>query len=864
MPARIPVSTYRVQFNREFGFAQAHELVAYLYELGIGDLYASPLLKARPGSAHGYDVVDYGALNPEIGTEEEFRRLARCLQRRDMGLLLDIVPNHMGIADPSNRWWADVLENGSSSPYARFFDIDWHPPKAELAGRVLLPILGDQFGNVLEDQKIQARFAGGIFTIQVYAIHLPLAPRTWNLILEPVLNALRARRSEDDPSILELESIMTALRHIPDSPRDRAREKEFARRRLEAWASDPDIRQTLDHWLDKLNGTRGDARSFDGLEALLAEQAYRLSYWRVASDEINYRPFFDIHELAAIRVEDPAVFQAVHALVFRLMTEGLVQGLRVDHPDGLVDPESYFQSLGPTYIVAEKILSHDERLRAWPIHGTTGYDFANLVNGLFVDSRHRRAFRRIYHRCTGAAPAFEDVVYESKRLILRKFLYAELYGLAKKLDQLSEQHRSSRDFTLNGLQDALAEIIACFPVYRTYIRATVTPEDRAVIEQAVRSAKRRNPATPVSIFDFVQNALLTPGEFVWRFQQLTAPVMAKGLEDTAFYRYYPLASLNEVGGTPEAFGISPRRFHRKCIERQSAWPHGLSASSTHDTKRSEDVRARLNVLSEIPFEWERAVLRWRAMNAPGIDPNEEYLLYQTLVGTWDVPDEAYAGRIEQYMVKALNEAKVHTSWINPDEAHLRSVRDFLRRILAGASFVSDLAAFVAPVAHAGRLNSLAQTVLKIAAPGVPDFYQGTELWDSSLVDPDNRRPVDYARRREMLASIRKERPSSVDAPEMKMFVIQRALTFRRAHRELFTQGEYVPLDGGRRTIAFARRFGTQSAVAAVGRFFMSAEPWGQIRLPPGRFRDIFTGREFTGQASAAELFSDLPVVLLER
>jgi (1->4)-alpha-D-glucan 1-alpha-D-glucosylmutase len=843
-----------LQFNRAFGFAQAHELVAYLYELGISDVYASPILKARPGSPHGYDVVDYASLNPELGSEEDFRALARCLQRRDMGILMDMVPNHMGIADPSNRWWADVLENGPTSSYARYFDIDWDPPKAELAGKVLLPILGDQFGNVLESGRIQIRFVDGLFLAQVYDIHLPLAPKSWNRILEPVRNSLPHASPE-------LESIMFVLRNFPETAADRAREKEFVRRRLLALT---DIHPAIQEWLVKLNGVRGDPRSFDGLEQVLAEQFYRLSYWRVAADEINYRPFFDINELAAIRVEDPDVFREVHALPFRLLQEGLIHGLRIDHPDGLLDPEAYFQSLVPCYVVAEKILAEDERLRPWRVYGTTGYEFAAMVNGLFIDRRHRRAFRRLYERFTGERRSFEDIAYESKKLILRKFFWSELHGLAKKLDRISEQHRSSRDFTQNSLHDALTEIIACFPVYRTYIRSTVSPEDRAVLELAVRQAKRRNPATPGSIFDFVLSALLTPGEWVGRVQQLTAPVTAKGIEDTAFYRYVPLASLNEVGGSPDRFGTPVKRFHRRCQERRSSWPHGLSASSTHDTKRSEDVRARLNVLSEIPVEWERAIRRWRAMNASDIDPAEEYLLYQTLVGTWERVDDAYVSRIESYMVKALNEAKVHTSWLNPDEEHLRGMREFVRRILGSPAFVEDMSAFVASISRAGRLNSLAQTLLKIAAPGVPDFYQGTELWDSSLVDPDNRRSVDFARRQEMLASIRGGIPSDVEAPEMKLFLIHRALQFRRAHRELFAEGDHVPLEAGRRAIAFARRFGGEAAVAAVGRFFLSPERWGEIDLPEGRYSDIFTGREFAGRVSLSELFSVIPAVLLEK
>jgi (1->4)-alpha-D-glucan 1-alpha-D-glucosylmutase len=698
------------------------------------------------------------------------------------------------------------------------------------------------------------------------------------------------RDHENDPEVVELESISTALRHLdPSNYTEYQREKEVTRRRLSAVG--PRVHRAIQESLSVLNA------HVDQLEPLLDEQPYRLSYWRVAADELNYRPFFDIYDLAAIRVEDPRVFAEVHRRIVPWARGGLVTGLRVDHIDGLRDPEGYVRSLrdacGDCAVFVEKILMQDEALRPeWDVQGTTGYEFANLVNGLYVNPQNRKAFRELYARFTGSDRDFSDVLYESKQLIVRRFMWAEVHTLARALDRISERHRMTRDFTLNSLQEALAEVIACFPVYRTYIRGTpVSAEDRESIQTAIRAAKRRNPATPTPIFDFVSSVLLVEEaddermEFVFRFQQLTGPVMAKGLEDTAFYRFYPLASLNEVGGNPEIFGIPIERFHRKNQERAASRPHGLSATSTHDTKRSEDVRARLNVLSEIPAEWERTLLRWREMNAalktnlggaPVPDANEEYLLYQTLVGTWEGGGDEYVSRIQAYMNKALKEAKLHTSWINPNEAYDRAVQEFVAAVLH-SPFAADLNEFVSSrIARPGMLNSLSQTFLKIASPGTPDFYQGTELWDFSLVDPDNRRPVDYARRRELLAAVRREpNPASLLENDrdgrIKLFVIHRALEFRRQRRELFLQGQYRPLEcDSARVCAFARTLGGEAVIAAAGRFFASAEDWGPSALSgvePGTYRDIFTGRTFEaaqGTLRVADIFSPLPLSLLER
>jgi (1->4)-alpha-D-glucan 1-alpha-D-glucosylmutase len=984
--ARIPVSTYRLQFNRDFTFGQARSLVDYFDELGVTDLYSSPVLKARPGSVHGYDVVDPTRLNPEVGAEEEFAALARELRGRGMGLLMDVVPNHMCIAGSENRWWLDVLENGPSSPFARFFDIDWNPPNPNLKNRVLLPILGDQFGRVLENQEVRVTYRDGAFHANYWETSLPVAPRTSTLVLELALEHLRGadggRPAQAEPraDVLELESIITSLRNLPPRTetdparvRERLREKAVARRRLSALVRESnEARAAVHAALDRLNGQKGDPRSFDQLAQLISDQAYRLSFWRAASDEINYRRFFDINELAAVRVEERPVFTAVHEVVFRLMRQGFVTGLRVDHVDGLHDPYKYLTDLQrdartalrrapsgageadgdgvrdgggdaaggrPCYVVVEKILGHDEQLRRdWPVHGTTGYEYLNLLNGVFVEGENGGAFRELYEEFTGRRVRFEGLLYQCKRLILRHAMSSELHVLARRLDRIKDQSRHTRDFTLNSLQEALAEVIACFPVYRTYVRRShdsISVDDRLHINAAVRAAKRRNRAQDTSIFDFVGSVLLLEDpkgltreqraerrDFVLRFQQLTSPVTAKGLEDTAFYRFYPLSSLNEVGGEPAIFGTPTARFHERNEDRREAWPHTLSTTSTHDTKRGEDVRARLNVLSEIPEEWNRAIHRWRELNRPhksrveGVeapDANEEYLFYQTLVGTWpfeagdDETHEVYVGRIQGYMLKAVKEAKLHTSWINPNEEYERAVTDFVGSVLdrvRSAEFLADLEAFQRVTARAGMLNSLSQTLLKIASPGVPDFFQGTEVWDFSLVDPDNRRPVDYDLRRRLLSTFRagegEDRPALVAEllarphdGRVKLYVTSRALNFRRRNAQLFAAGEYVPLEvAGRRArcaVAFARRHGGREALVVAGRFFtrlgagvdgplrLAPEAWGDTALRLGetvagaRFRDVFTGREFAaragdgwGELPLAELLSPLPVALLER
>jgi (1->4)-alpha-D-glucan 1-alpha-D-glucosylmutase len=972
---RIPLATYRLQFNHQFTLRRAAALVDYLHALGVSDVYASPLLAARPGSLHGYDVVDPTKLNPEVGGEEEFADFARRLKERGMGLVMDVVPNHMCVAGSANKWWNDVLENGPSSAYAHFFDIDFRPPKANLENKTLLPTLGDQYGRVLENQELKLGYRRGAFTVSYYETRLPVAPRTYTFVLARVVERVKGQLGEYHADVLELESIVTALSHLPprtetdpERVRERRREKEIVKRRLASLTErSREVRAAIDQTITEFNGRRGDAASFDRLEELLAAQAFRLSYWRVAADEINYRRFFDINELAAIRVEEPQVFAAVHDLTFKLMRQGWVTGLRIDHVDGLFDPEQYLRELQrgaghalaqaalapsprksgrlprlahvvrPCYVVVEKILGSEERLPAsWPCYGTTGYDFMNLANGLFVAPESEGALRRLYHRFTGHEHNFARRVYACKKLILRVAMSSELHVLARRLDRVSEQHRYTRDFTLNSLQYALGEVIACFPVYRSYIRPgqrEVSAEDRAHIGAAIHDAKRRNPAVSPSIFDFISSLLLLDDPdgltdeqreerrtFVMRFQQLTGPVTAKGVEDTAFYRSYPLASLNEVGGEPAKFGVTADEFHRRTARRAADWPHTMNATATHDMKRGEDVRARLNVLSEIPMRWYKAVSRWRNLNrekkarvegheAP--DTHAEYLLYQTLVGAWpfgemgEAARAEFVGRVQGYFIKALKEAKIHSSWISPNEEYEAAARDFVARILelrAGGDenqFLSDFVRFQQTVAHYGVFNSLAQAVLKATAPGVPDYYQGTELWDLSLVDPDNRRPVNYEERRALLDELSREEAAGraplvdrlVREPadgRIKLYAVSRALHFRRERAALFTHGGYAPVSvsGSRaaNVVAFARTGGEAAVVVAVGRFFtqlagvgelpVGPEVWGDTslalegELAAGCYREVLSGErvcvEGNRRLPLAQAFAHLPVAILER
>jgi (1->4)-alpha-D-glucan 1-alpha-D-glucosylmutase len=948
---RIPTATYRLQFNAKFGFESGRRAVPYLATLGVSDIYSSPISTARAGSEHGYDVVSHEHVNPELGGEETFRALSLDLRRREMGVLLDIVPNHMCVADDANWRWLDVLENGPAAASARFFDIDWRPPKPELAGRVLLPILPDQFGRVVVDGQFTPAYRPEGFALHYANRCLPLAPNSWLRLLGPALETLRARIGDVHADVLELESIVRTLERLPSRNEtkperllERRHELAIIKNRLGALHQrNVDFRGVLDEVLERVRGKKGEPATLEDLAALLSDQAYRLSFWRVALHEINYRRFFDVNDLAAIRVEDPEVFAAVHALPLRLAKEGLVTGLRIDHVDGLYDPLGYLQKLQESwrietagsngaYVVVEKILAREERLPAeWPVAGTTGYEFMNLVTGVLVDVPRVWRLHRLTERLGGEDQTFSDVLYDCKMLILETTLVAELGILARQLDRISEQHMFTRDFTRLSLQDALAAVIACFPVYRTYVRpdqAEVGGTDRHVIERALRDARRRNPVTHETVFDFIAEVLLleTPEaigdeqrrerrDFVMKFQQVTGPVMAKGLEDTAFYRYFPLAALEEVGGSPESMGTSLAQFHRKMLERAQHSPNALSATDTHDAKRSEDARARLCVLSEISEDWEKAVDLFRELNRPlraelpGLfapDQHDEYLFYQTVLGVWppgaDTAPDDLAERVSSYMMKAVHEAKRHSSWINPSRPYDEGVAGFVAAALdpnRSRAFLEALGALRHRIERPGLWNSLAQTVLKIAAPGVPDFYQGSESWAFNLVDPDNRRPIDFDARQlvldDILRSFEQAPTGTLDQlvsnptdGRIKMLITTLALRFRRQLAELFESGSYVPLEAvgqrARQIVAFMRERDNQAAVIATGRFFTqlgerASLPTGKawedtaVLVPPNwrgrQVRDVFARETFRltgndgGSIELAHAFAHLPVALLE-
>jgi (1->4)-alpha-D-glucan 1-alpha-D-glucosylmutase len=931
----IPTATYRLQFNKEFTFAQARALLPQLAALGVSHIYASPYFRASPGSMHGYDVCDPNSLNPEIGTQEEYDAYVDELHRLGMGQIVDFVPNHMGIAEASNEWWMDVLENGPSSPYARFFDIDWHPVKAELANKVLLPILGDQYGRVLESGDLKLLFADGAFFLEYFGRRLPIAPRTTLPLLEKAATLFATEPGAGD-ALAELQSIITAIGHLPERTEtnpakvaERTREKEIIKRRLARLCAGCEAaRVAITRVVDEI---QGGLEGFDAFDRLISAQPYRLAYWRVAAEEINYRRFFDINNLAAIRMELPEVFAATHRFLFELMERGAVTGLRIDHVDGLYDPRTYLEKLQhryaelvgaggdarPLYLLVEKILGTDERLRPdWPIHGTTGYEFANQANAVLVDAEAASAFTEIYTRFIGMPQTFPEVAYAGKLQTMRVSMSSEVNVLGHMLNRLSETNRWYRDFTLNALTTAVRELIACFPVYRTYVGpdGEASDDDRRVIDRALRTARRRNPAIERSVFEFVRDVLLPPADkprplneearldFVLKFQQCTGPITAKGVEDTAFYIYNRLVALNEVGGDPGLFGASVETFHRQNEARAADFPHSLLATSTHDTKRSEDVRARIAALSEIAPEWGRAVRRFHTATrkhrtevegecAP--DANEEYLLYQTLNGTWPLHPmdmrarKEYIARIGAYMRKALREAKVNSSWVEVNEKWEEAVENFAGKILSGTRgnrFLKLFEPLAERIAQIGACNALSQLVLKTTVPGVPDVYQGQELWDFSLVDPDNRRPVDYAARARLLAEIKGQADvaglcDSWRDGRIKLFTTHRLLALRAGERALFEGGSYVPLHTtgthAASVIAFLREHAGKRLLVVVPRltsrigFWPLGDLWADTRIDlasSAGWRNVFTGEMMmqTPEASprVADVLRAFPVAAL--
>ena len=959
----VPLATYRLQFGPGFTFRDAEALVPYLNKLGISHVYASPILKARKGSTHGYDIIDHNRINEELGDERDFDAFAATLRENGMGLILDFVPNHMGVGRADNAWWLDVLEWGPASPYATFFDIDWQPAKRELRGKLLLPFLGDHYGRVLEEGELALRFdaATGTFSVWYHDHRFPVAPRDYGRILANHAGGGRDGPNSTNGGIGQLIQAFLRLRlprltaKLVTEARDRT---EKLKKQLSALArADVAIQEHIHARVVSFNGTPGDRGSFVALHRLLQRQHYRLSFWKVAASEINYRRFFDINELAGIRVERPEVFDTVHRTVLRWIGEGKVQGLRIDHIDGVFDPEGYCARLRdavaftrqsepdaiPFYISIEKILAQHENLRPdWAVTGTTGYEFANVLNGLFVDPSGEHPLRRFYRAFSGNTATFDQVLYHAKLHVLDHLLGAELSVLATDLDRLSETQWQSRDFTLDGLGEALKQIVACFPVYRTYVTARgLTLDDRRDIDWAVSWARRRSIETDPSLFDFIHAVLTTdlvrrPGSgysrsqvvrFAMKFQQLTGPAMAKSLEDTSFYRYVPLVSLNEVGGDPRRFGVSAAAFHHLNQDRWRRHRHTMLATTTHDTKRSEDVRARINVLSEIPAEWEQRVRRWSRLNRsargeiggqPAPTRNDEYLLYQTLIGAWPhepreggrtTTDDAagFAQRIEEYMVKAVREAKEMSSWANPNTDYEGATRNFVRRILDQSQqnpFLDDLLPFQQRVARIGALNSLSQAVLKLSVPGIPDLYQGCETWNLRLVDPDNRAPVDFEWLRETLVGLSSEweddplglPPQRSPVPmddlddRMKQFVTWRLLSLRRAFPELFLEGDYRPLEvigsKAENLCAFEREYCGRVLIVVVPRLIghlnqqsrndgLDTSVWrgtklmGSIAQGDRRLTNLLTGEDVVSERQRAgnafdieKLFSRLPIAVV--
>jgi (1->4)-alpha-D-glucan 1-alpha-D-glucosylmutase len=920
---RIPTATYRLQFSRNFTFKDATQIIPYLEKLGISDIYSSPFYRSRGATDHGYDVINHNELNPALGTQEDFDAFVAALRERDMGHIADFVPNHMGIADPDNEWWMDVLENGPGSVYASFFDIDWDPIKPQLRNKVLLPVLGDQYGKVLESGQFQIEFRDGAFFVKYFGWVFPFNPRTYPQILRIALGKLQGYNEQE--MYLELESIITALEHLPprtnvdeEKVRERSREKEVAKRRiLRLCVECPQVGDAIQSALNILEGKPGNPRSFDLLDTLLNSQPYRLSYWRVAAEEINYRRFFDVNELAAIKVENPNVFETIHRLLFQLLEDGSVTGVRIDHVDGLQDPKKYLADLqkryqdgadegvtGHTnpdngcYLIVEKILEENEQLRSdWPVHGTTGYEFVFEATQLLVDSSNSDRFSRIYREFIDRYVHVESLIYEKKKLVMEVTLSSDIETLGHMLSEVAERDRLHRDFTLDSLSAVVSELIACFPVYRTYIDAEngVSEIDRHVILRAVRAAKRRNAAMEPSIFDFLRGILLLENfesadettrklqlDFVHKFQQSTGPIMAKGLEDTAFYIFNRLTALNEVGGAPQQFGMSLERFHERTRLRLTATPNTLLSLTTHDTKRSEDVRARIAVLSEIPDQWQNWLEEWRKLTAGAksdlegeIAPNanEEYLYYQTLLGTWPVApeevDETYIERIQRYMLKAIKEAKVNSSWISPNEVWEDAVRQYVAMTLSPDHLFRQAVAKAAEgIAWHGMLNSLSQTILKLTCPGVPDFFQGSELWDLRLVDPDNRGPIDYSVRAKVLEEVTGKAVESLLASwkdgAIKIGIVNILLRLRQRSPRLFQSGTYSSLyaSGAKRDccVAFHRRSEKEDILVIVPRFTTrlgsSHGPfdWGDTQLlideSLPNMRDLLSSRKLTkGQDS---------------
>lgn len=907
MPPAIPIATYRLQLTADFDFDAAAAVVPYLKALGITHLYASPFLKARKGSTHGYDIVDHTQFNPELGGEAGFKRLNMALRQHDLGLILDFVPNHVGVHFADNPWWLDVLEWGPTSPHAASFDIDWELLPYRARGGVLLPIIGSSYGQALERGEIELRYdAGeGSFSAWYFEHRLPIAPQRYSEILRTIVKEAGADDSAAGRNILALASRDKGLRH------PNRKEAPAFKAELMAIAGGPAI---IERGLAAYRAGPDRPAPTLALHHLLERQHYKLGHWRLASSDINYRRFFDVNALAGLRVEDPGTFEAVHSLVRRLIAEGKLQGLRLDHIDGLRDPAQYFQRLRrlirdaqggsgkPFYIVIEKILGEHEKLPAFSgVHGTTGYEWMNAITQVLVDGNGLDPLGEIWRQVSNQSPKLEPVIRDAKRRVLETLLTSEFIVLTRLLARIASGHYSTRDYSADSLRQALELYVLHFPVYRSYLTSSgSTTHDRALITATIEAARADWFAADDGIFDFLRDALtmdlIQPGRaahsaprvrrFALKVQQFTGPMMAKSLEDTAFYRYHRLLALNEVGGDPAANALPIDAFHTMMQTRSREWPHGMTATATHDTKRGEDARARIMALAEIPGEWSSAVARWKVLNAPHLvleggirapSATSEYMLYQALLGAWQPDETSFRERMQAYALKAAREGKEETSWLNPHVAYEAGVAAFIARILdrsVSAEFIGAFEALAQRVALLGALNSLSQITLKATLPGVPDFYQGTELWDFSLVDPDNRRPVDFAGRAAALAALEtpdwdgliKDWPSG----RLKLAWTRQLLKVRNELADLFTLGGYQPLQvsGPHRdhVIAFARWHGRDAAIVAVAKssapFTQGGRAWPHADAFDGTI-DV-TGYVIGDGASElrlAELFQQLPVAV---
>lgn len=939
---RVPVATYRIQFNCNFQFQDAEAIAPYLKRLGVSDLYASPIFKARDSSTHGYDVVDPRQINPELGGREAFEKLVESLHQLEMGWLQDIVPNHMAY-DSGNSFLMDVLEYGPNSDYYNFFDIQWEHPYKDIEGKVLAPMLGNFYGRCLEDGELQLGYDESGLSINYYSLRLPLRIESCTQLITYDLERLGRSLGREHPDFIKLLGILYLLKSaIAESSGRQYRDQvAFVKGLLwELYNSNPEVQDFIDCNIAIFNGKpeneinpqsekgpEGDVPNFDLLDALLADQFFRLSFWKVGAEELNYRRFFTVNELICVSVEDPNVFEITHSLIKELVDESYFNGVRIDHIDGLYNPRGYLERLrkhlGNAYITVEKILEPGETLpEDWPVQGTSGYEFLNHANGLFVRADNESAFTRIYQEFTGQFEPYEEQEVECKRLIADKNLAGDVENLANMLKRIASRYRYASDFTLSGLRRAIVEVLVLFPVYRTYVTEEgLNERNRTYILRVIQEAKRRIPEHANEL-DFIAKLFLLDYEdrfsedekaqwahFVMRMQQFSGPLMAKGVEDTLLYIYHRFLGLNEVGGSPSRFGVTLPEFHAFNQQQVTYWPHSMNASSTHDTKRSEDVRARLNVLSEMPDEWDAEVTAWKSLNHKHKrtlgdrtipDANDEYGLYQTLVGVFpfDPYDhDEFVQRIQDFVIKAVREAKVHTAWLRPDTEYEQGFVEFVEALLQPGEeneFLQRLRIFQSKIAPYGMINSLSQLLIKMTAPGVPDIYQGTEMWDLSLVDPDNRRPVNYEHRLHELKELDQwaecDRPSLLtnllSYPQdgrIKLYLTARALEARSQYLDIFQDGDYVPVRVtgayADHIVSFVRRAGSRYALTVVpcfptalvepGQFPLGEAIWKDtaLELPSGssvNWLDVLTQETHTGDVSlpVSQILSTFPVALL--